>query len=536
MKSHVRAALLLLAAACTQREAPSDATTGDAAAYEAPGVVALPLEAIAASLAAGDTTSAELTRAYLDRIEAIDRAGPALQSVLTLNPDAMKQAEASDARRAGRGLLGPLDGVPILIKDNVETADPMPTTAGSLALKDNLTGRDSPLVAALRARGAVILGKTNLSEWANYRSSESMSGWSALGGQTKNPHILDRNPCGSSSGSAVAVAASLAAGAVGTETNGSISCPSSVNGIVGFKPTVGLIPQLHIAPISASQDTAGPMTTTVEGAAMLLAAMTGGETDYPEFLDARALQGVRIGVARFAQGANPEILALFEAALKDLEATGAVLVEIEAFEPDAALSDNEETLLKYEFKAGLNAYLAEAAKAVETRSLDALIAFNKTHAAEELALFGQDIFEAAAKVGDLDSPEYVAARDALRKSAGEGGIDKLLGDYDVQALVAPSAPLASRIDSVNGDVWPQWLGIGYLAAIAGYPHLTAPMGAVREAPVGLSFIGARGADAAILSYGYAYEQRSRRRPPPRYLSSAEESPRAVEAMRRDAAQ
>ncbi|HEX2164861.1 MAG TPA: amidase [Thermoanaerobaculia bacterium] len=488
---------------------------------------------ISAALAAGETTSVALVEGYLARIRAIDWAGPTLRSVLAVNPDALEQARAADARRRAGEALGPLDGVPVLLKDNIESADPMPTTAGALALADNVTGRDAPLVAGLRAAGAVILGKTNLSQWANFRSNASISGWSALGGQVRNPHILDRSPCGSSSGSGVAVAAALAAAAVGTETNGSISCPATVNGVVGFKPTVGLVSQERIVPISSSQDTAGPMTRTVRGAAMLLAAMATGEakTDYVAALDAGALSGVRLGVARFAEGSNPDILARFEQALDDLRAAGAELVEIEEHETPEGFWADSGKVLRYEFKATLNEYLAGAAEAVEPRDLAALIAYNRAHADVELALFGQDIFEEAAALGGLDSAEYVAARDKAQKATRADGLDALLAEHEVVALVSPSGPLAPPVDAINGDVWPEWAGAGWMAAIAGYPHLSVPMGTVDGLPIGLSFLGGKDQDARILALGYAYEQRTRHRPEPRYLPTAEARPEIGAAMR-----
>lgn len=540
MKRWIMAVLPALAlAACApegeetqERRQPAETDSAD---YAARGVLARSLPEISDALAAGETTSEALVEAYIARIARVDWAGPRLQSVLALNPEALAAARASDARRAAGETLGPLDGVPIILKDNIESLDPMPTTAGALALRENVTGRDSPLVAGLRGAGAVILGKANLSQWANFRSNDSMSGWSALGGQTRNPHMMDRNPCGSSSGSGVAVAASLAAGAVGTETNGSIICPSTVNGIVGFKPTVGLVSQRHIVPISFSQDAAGPMTKTVRGAAMMLNAMATGEakTDYVAALDANALRGARIGVARFAQGQNADVIALFDAALEDLKAAGAELVEIETFEPAAEdFWGKSRTVLEYEFKATINDYLAEAAPAVETRDLNALIAFNKAHADVELALFDQSLFEASAARGGLDEPEYLEARTAIQRATREEGIDRLLAEHDIDILVSPSGPLPGRIDPVNGDVWPAWAGAGYLAAIAGYPHLSVPMGAVRGAPVGISFIGAKDDDARVLALGYAYEQRTNHRVEPAYLPSAEALPEIAAAMRR----
>lgn len=529
----MRLGIVALAALAACARGPSDDVKPPSADYAATGLLAAPLPEIAATLASGATSSEALTAGYLDRIDRIDRAGPALQSVLAVNPEALADAKASDARRKAGRALGALDGVPVLIKDNIETRDRMATTAGSLALKDNVTGRDSPLVAGLRAQGAIILGKTNLSEWANFRSEDSVSGWSALGGQVRNPHMLDRSPCGSSSGSGAAVAASLAAGAVGTETNGSISCPSHVNGVVGFKPTVGLVSQQHIVPISSSQDTAGPMAKTVEGAAMLLAAMDESDADYASGLSADALAGRKVAVLRFAQGPNPDVKALFERAIDDIRKAGATIVEIEKFEPGEKFWDNARTVLDYEFKATVNAYLADAAPAVTARSLDALIAFNMEHADAELAIFDQSIFEKAAPLGDLTTPAYVAAREAVQRAAGLDGIDRLLKESGADVLVSPSGPVASRVDPVNGDVWPAWAGAGYLAAIAGYPHLTVPMGTVDAIPVGISFIGAKGADAAVLGYGHAYEQISARRVEPQYLRDAEDLPVIKSAMRRN---
>ncbi len=511
----------------------SDESAQTAADYRAADLIAKALPEIAEALANGEITSKELTKAYLDRIEAIDRAGPRLQSVLTLNPDALEIARALDEKRAAGEVLSPLHGLPILLKDNIESADTMATTAGALALKDNITDRDSPHVARLRAAGAVILGKTNLSQWANFRSNGSMSGWSALGGQVRNPHILDRNPCGSSSGSGAAIAASLTAGAVGTETNGSIICPANVNGIVGFKPTVGLVSQQYIVPISFSQDTAGPMTKTVTGAAMMLNAMATID-DAPDFvaaLDADALKGARIGVARFEQGSNPDIIERFDEALQALEDGGAELVEIEEFEPSVEnFWQSAGKALRYEFKATINEYLASTPDTVKTRTLEELIAFNEDNADVELTLFDQSIFEDANALGDLTTDEYKIAIAAVQSATRENGIDKLLADYNVTVLVSPSGPVSPRIDPVNGDVWPNWAGAGWMAAVAGYPHLTVPMGDVHGVPIGLSFISGKGADADVLSAGFAYEQATQKRVSPQYLPTAEARAEIAGAM------
>ena len=532
-------ALALAACATPAESPPALAITAEQppaamplASYEATGHLTKTLPEIADALAAGETTSVDLIQAYLARITALDRAGPRLQSIIALNPDALAQAAAADARRAAGKPLSPLDGVPILLKDNIETLDSMPTTAGSLALKDNVTGRDSPLAASLRADGAVILGKTNLSQWANFRSNFSLSGWSSVGGQVRNPHMLDRNPCGSSSGTGAALAASLAAGGVGTETNGSIICPSNVNGLVGFKPTVGLIPQDGIIPISPSQDTAGPMEKSVRGAAMLLDAMIPGENSYSADLSAEALKGVRVGVLRSAQGNNPDVIAHFNSALEVLTGQGAELVEVEGMEPPEGFWAASLLVLEYEFKASLNAYLAAAPAAVTTRNLSDVIAFNAANAESELALFGQDILEDSDKLGPLSDEAYTKALALVQSATRENGIDKLLAENSVSVLVSPSGPVAPRIDPVNGDVWPEWAGAGWVAAIAGYPNLTVPMGDVHGIPVGLSFMAGKNADADILGYGFAYEQASGIRLTPKYLESAEDRPEITAAMQK----
>jgi len=503
------------------------------------GWIAKTLPEIAAGLRDGDISSEELVTSYLARIEAIDRNGPTLQSVLAVNPNALEEARALDAKKSAGEPLGPLHGVPILLKDNIESQDNVPTTAGALALKDNLTKRDSPLVTGLREAGAIVLGKTNLSQWANFRSNDSISGWTALGGQVRNPHMLDRSPCGSSSGSGAAMAASLAAGTVGTETNGSVICPSNVNGIVGFKPTVGLVSQQFIVPISSSQDTAGPMTKTVTGAAMMLTAMAHGGTsadnipDYVAALDTNQLEGKRIGVMRFAEGNNADIKLAFNNSLKILEAAGATLVEIAEFSLDTEdFGTKSRDVLYFEFKATLNEYLENAAPGVTTRTLDSLIEFNKENADVELALFDQSIFDGSASLGNLNDPKYLNAKKDVQDATGKNGIDMMLKKYDVDVLVSPSGPISSRVDPINGDVWPGFPGGGYIAAIAGYPHITVPMGTVHGIPIGFSFMGAAGEDAKILSYGYAFEQRSNARVDPQFLKDAEDRPEIAKAMQR----
>jgi amidase len=502
--------------------------------YVPQGWIAKTLPEIAAGVKAGEVTSEELVQAYIDRINRVDRDGPTLQSVLSLNPNALVDARAADAKRAAGDALGLLHGVPILLKDNIETKDPLATTAGALALQDNVTGRDSPLVAGLRDAGAIILGKANLSQWANFRSNDSMSGWTALGGQVRNPHMLDRNPCGSSSGSGAGAASSMAAGAVGTETNGSVICPSNANGVVGFKPTVGLVSQQYIVPISSTQDTAGPMTKSVMGAAMMMNAMATGSAkmDYVAALDQDMLRGKRVGVLRYSTGSNKDINGLFEKSLDVLIEAGAELVEIT--ENPIQLSEFGQysfDVLLYEFKATLNEYLAATPDTVKTRSLAEVIAFNIENADIELPLFDQSIFEAAEITSNLEDPRYIAARDAVLKATREEGIDKLLAEHNVDVLVAPSGPIVPRVDPINGDVWPPFPGSGSMAAIAGYPHITVPMGTIHSLSVSFSFMGAKNDDAKVLSYGYAFEQLTNKRAEPQYYTNAEDLPDIAEAMR-----
>ena len=466
------------------------------------------------------------TAAAIERVRKID---PQVHGVLALDPTAMAQARALDRSRATRG---PLFGMPVLIKDNIETAGSLPTTAGSMALLRNVSGRDAPLVTRLRAAGAVILGKTNLSEWANMRSSASISGWSAVGGQTRNPFALDRNPCGSSSGSAAAVAAGLTDAAIGTETDGSITCPASLNGIVGLKPTVGLVSRTHVVPISHSQDTPGPMAKDVRTAAMLLQAIAGSDPDDPataaadehraDYLAALrpdALKGVRIGVIRFVGPWSPPVDALFAQALDVLRAQGATLIDIPTMKDRDKIGPAELTVLLTELKTDLNAYLATTPKSVATRTLSDLIGFNRAHP-RELALFGQDSFEKAEATKGLSDPVYLQARALSLRLAGRDGIDAMLATNDVAALVAPTMPPAWKIDAVNGD---QIAGGGAadLAAVAGYPHLTVPMGQVRGLPVGLSFIGPAWSEARLLGLGYAYEQAARVRIAPSFETAVE---------------
>ncbi|MFA9201305.1 MAG: amidase [Cypionkella sp.] len=484
---------------------------GGAAARSTGLVFALALTTGCATAQAGaahDRSAAGTTQAYIERIRSLDDAGPQLNAVIAYDP-------AAPARSREAAEAGPLHGRAVLVKDNIETRE-WPTTAGSLALAANRTGRDAPLVARLRAAGGVVLGKTNLSEWANIRSNDSTSGWSAVGGLTKNPHATDRNACGSSSGSGAAVAAGLAWAAIGTETNGSITCPASVNGVVGFKPTVGLVSRTHVIPISGTQDTAGPMARSVADAALLLSAIAGSDpadpataeadrrrVDFTQGLDRASLAGVRIGVLRKQVGGDARVTALFEQSLRDLERAGAVLVDVDFDWPEGFWQRSLPVLL-FELKRDMDAYLATLPDPAMPDTLADVVAFNRAHAAEELRWFDQGLFEQALKT--TDEAAYRAARDANLKATREEGIDRLLREHRVALLVAPTTGPAWVSDLVRGDNYPGGIGAGSLPAIAGYPHLTVPMGAVEGLPVGISFIGGQWQDHAILKAGAAYER------------------------------
>ncbi len=498
-----------------------------AATVAAFDVVGKSVKELADAQSRGRVTSLQLVDAYLERIGRLDRTGPALHSVLAINPKARAQARALDRERSAGRVRGPLHGIPILIKDNIETADPLPTTAGSLALANNYAGRDAPLVARLRAAGAVILGKANLSEWANIRSSVSISGWSAVGGQTRNPYALDRSACGSSSGSAAAVAASLAAAAVGTETDGSITCPASLNGVVGIKPTVGLVSRTNVVPISHSQDTPGPITHTVADAALLLGIMAGTDpldqatrdadahkADLADLAVRKDLIGVRVGVLKIS-GAPTDVKALYDSAVKRLASAGATLVDIEPPAGADNLGDMELTVMLTELKADLDAYLATTPAAQTTRTLADVIAFDRQHAAAEMPFFGQDLFERAQATGGLLDPQYLKALAASRLEAGRDGLDKIFSAQQLQVLIVPTMGPAFLIDPINGDAF-NWSGPGNLPAIAGYPHLTVPMGLVKGLPVGLSVMGPAWSDGAVLALGGLIERLLGRLPPPTY--------------------
>jgi len=487
---------------------------------------------------AGRETARSLVEKYLARIEEIDRRGPALHSVIETNPDALTIADSLDAERKARGPRGPLHGIPVLIKDNIATADRMQTTAGSAALEGSRPPKDAFIVQRLRAAGAVILGKTNLSEWANFRSTHSTSGWSGRGGLTRDPYALDRNPSGSSSGSAAAAAASLCAVAVGTETDGSIVSPSNNAALVGIKPTLGLLSRAGIVPIAHSQDTAGPMARTVTDAALLLAAMAGadaddpptrrsGTRDYSGSLDANGLRGARIGVVRNRLfGSSPAADAIAEQAIDDMRAHGAVIVDPADIPTLGKFDDSEFDVLLYEFKADLNKYLTWLGPASPVHSLADIIAFNDDHKAREMPYFDQELMRQAEKKGPLTEEKYKTELAKNHRLSRTLGIDAAMAKDHLDGLVAPTGGPAWLTDFVNGDsgsaVAPS---PSTVAAVAGYPHITVPAGFVRGLPIGISFVGQAWSEAKLIKLAYAYEQATRHRRPPTFAATADMSTR-----------
>jgi amidase len=512
--------------------ARSGVTPGMAPAGPVPGghLDELSIAELGKRMASGEETAASLVAKYRQRIEQLNAAGPNLRAVLELDPDAPRDAEKLDAERKAGTVRGPLHGIPILVKDNLDTAGRTMTTAGSLALAGAPAPKDSTVVAKLRAAGAVILGKTNLSEWANIRGNPSTSGWSARGGQCKNPYVLDRSPCGSSSGSGAAVATSMCAAAIGTETDGSIVCPAAFMSHVGLKPTVGLVSRAGIVPISASQDTAGPMTRTVADAALVLAAIAGPDPadpvtanakveDYAKYLSTDALKGARLGVARKGYfGVNRNVDPLGEAALAALKKAGAVLVDPIDLAAPPELGAAELEVLLYELKAGMETYLATRGDP-KLRSLADLVAFNQAHAAEELGLFGQELFEQAAAKGPLTDKAYVDARALCVKLARTEGLDKVMAAHQLDAIVTITGGPAWLVDPVNGDAFVGPSATS-LPAVAGTPHITVPAGYVRGLPIGISLWGRAFEDGKLLGYAYAFEQATKHRRQPSFLRTA----------------
>ncbi len=479
-------------------------------------------------LQSGRWSSHELVQAYLDRIEAIDRSGPTLKSVIQANPDALDIADGLDRERKNGNVRGPLHGIPIMVKDNIDSGDRMMTTAGSYALAGPPAPSDAFMLARLRQAGAILLGKTNLSEWANFRGYQSSSGWSGRGGQCRNPYVLDRTPCGSSSGSGAAVAASLCAAAVGTETDGSVVCPSSVNSVVGIKPTLGLVSRSGIVPIAHSQDTAGPMARTVTDAAIMLTAMAGLDPndpavasarghiqpDYSSYLDKGGLRGARLGLVRQRlMGYSPETDKLAEEAVAALKDAGAVIIDDLALPHYGEYGRDESTVLDFEFKHDLNAYLATRPNA-PIHSLADAIRFNEEHADEELQWFGQEIFIRAEATDGLQDPKYREALERSKRLAGPEGIDALMNEHHLDALIAPTKCPPWVIDLVDGDH--SFGGASGPAAVAGYPHITVPMGYTFGLPVGFSFFGHAWSEPTLLKLAYAFEQATRKRQEPLY--------------------
>jgi len=484
------------------------------------------IDALQQKMQSKEYTSRSIAEMYLKRIDEIDRNGPKLNSVIELNPDALAIADAMDKERAAGKVRGPLHGIPVLIKDNISTGDKMHTTAGAMAIGDNIMKQDAFIIQKLRVAGAVLLGKTNLSEWANFRSTHSTSAWSSRGGQTKCPYILDRNPSGSSAGSGSAASANLCAIAIGTETDGSIVSPSSVNGLVGIKPTVGLWSRTGIIPISKTQDTAGPMARTVRDAAILLGALAGEDlqdsytaaskgkiqADYTKFLDADGLKGKRIGIEKSAMKISPAMDPIFQQAIEILKSKGATIVEVELFKLLKPIGNADFAVLLYEFKDGLNKYLSTANSKV--KSLADVIAFNKQNEAKAMPFFKQEILEQADKKGGLDEKEYL---DAVAKttSTTRNAIDALIKSNKLDAIVAPTNGFACCIDLINGD-YDNGFSFSGPAAMAGYPHITVPMGFFNELPVGISFVSSAYKEGDIIRLAYAYEQASKKRTAPKF--------------------
>ena len=517
---------LTAAASASCNLTPADKKTSTSAKADDFALNEVTIDTLQQKMKSKEYTSRSIAELYLKRIEEIDKNGPKLNSVIELNPNALSIADAMDKERAAGKVRGPLHGIPVLIKDNISTGDKMHTTAGALAIADNVMKQDAFIIQKLREAGAILLGKTNLSEWANFRSTRSTSAWSSRGGQTKCPYILDRNPSGSSAGSGTAASANLCAIAIGTETDGSIVSPSSVNGLVGIKPTVGLWSRTGIIPISKTQDTAGPMARTVRDAVILLGALTGIdphdsytqsskgkiEPDYTKFLDVNGLNGKRIGVEKSGLKVSPAMDDLFSQAMTVLKSKGATIVEVELYKELKEASKSENTVLQYEFKDGLNRYLSTANSKV--KSITDVIAFNQQNEAKAMPFFKQEILEQSEKRGGLDSKEYL---DAVKTTTGvtRTAIDKIMKTNNLDAIAAPTNGFACCIDLVNGD-YDNGFSFSSPAAMAGYPHITVPMGLAYGLPAGISFISTAYKEGDIIKLGYAYEQASKKRMAPNF--------------------
>jgi len=520
------ASVSLRARSESARNTEARAEASAPAAFELDEVTIAELQS---GMSSGKYTAQSLARKYLDRVEDIDRRGPAINSVIEINPDALAIAADLDKERKAGRVRGPLHGIPVLIKDNIDTHDRMTTTAGSLALGGSIPLQDAFVVKKLRDAGAVIIGKTNLSEWANFRSSKSSSGWSARGGQTRNPYVLDRNPCGSSSGTGTAIAANLAAVGVGTETDGSVVCPSNANSLVGIKPTLGLVSRSGIIPIAHSQDTAGPMCRTVTDAAILLGALAGidprdevtkasagkSSTDYTKFLKPDGLKGARIGVHRKSFGFNDAVDKVMNDCIDIIKSRGATVIDPADIPTHGKLEESELEVLFYEFKAGLNSYLASLGPRAPVKSLKEIIDFNEQYREREMPYFGQDILIKAQAKGPLTDRAYRSALAKNHRMSRKEGIDAVMNRHKLDALIAPTGGPAWPTDWVNGDHYTG--GYSSASAVAGYPHITVPAGYIFGLPVGISFFGRAWSDATLIKFAYAFEHATKVRRAPRFL-------------------
>lgn len=530
------ASLLMGPTGCTPVRAPDEGEeTGGASPPTPFELHETTVAELQEGMESGRLTARSITELYLSRIEALNRRGPELRAVIETNPEALRIADELDEERRANGPRGPLHGIPVAIKDNIDTHDQMTTTAGSAALEGSIPLQDSFVAQKLREAGAIILAKANMSEWAYWRGFRATSGWSARGGQCRNPYALDRNPCGSSSGSGVAASSNLAALTIGTETGGSIMCPSSICGIVGIKPTVGLWSRSGIIPISHSQDTAGPMTRTVRDAAILLGAVTGVDprdgataasegnaySDYTQFLDAAGLRGARLGIARNYPDFDPRVMAVLDEAVAAMKEAGAVIIDpanVPNIDNGTVFAELPTIVLNYEFKAGINAYFESLGPNAPIKSLSELIAFNEANRDREMPYFGQELLLASEATSSLEAPEYLNAVRTVQRATREDGIDKLMDEHELDAIVAPTTGPAWLTDPILGDRLNGGHSAG-TAAIAGYPDITVPMGNLSGLPIGVSFFGRRWSEPKLLAIAYAYEQATKRRKPPEFRAT-----------------